>query len=447
MSKNSLDMLLLTDEDQMQIAKDMEILDRVHSAFVNDGYVDVGQVKGRIDIKDLLTTEDIQRFVPQVVVRVLHEAREPLLMISTLFDTIRMERGQRIEIGAIGAVSVSEIPENGEYKPIDIQMDSGTMLGLSVKKYGCMLQFTEEVIEDSQWDVVGLWIRAAGRAFARNREKRASLMLVQMGEVVFDNADASTTGAFVGGTTGRNITGAANGSMTANDLFDMFAFLSQRGFTPDTIVMHPLAWAMWATDPELKEIVLLNGQLTSRQLWQGSNDPGWPTEHGGMGRRTKGTGLGLGSTDPNYPPATSTSYKIGSFSGTRQLSTLGATFQSQPTFLPRPLNVLVTPFLPFSNSTKVGSTTGLSATTVVVLDSSAIGAFIEKTPLGMDEFKDPMRDTRNMKLRERWGLAIYEQGKGLAIAKNVIVAKNYVFTNTNSGSSMAEINQRTSLVS
>jgi len=436
----SINDILMSPEEQEQLEKDLQILDRVYSAFVNDGFVYNESMAARIEIRDLLTLPDVERFVPQVVVRILHEAREPNLMISSLFDHIRLERGQTIQVGAIGAVTIHQIPEVGEYKPVDLQLDSGDMIGISVRKYGCLLQFTEEMIEDSQWDVIGLWMRAAGRAFARNREKRAAQLLAVNGEVVFDNA--STVNAFAGATTGRDISGAANGSMTANDLFDMFAFLSLREFTPDTLIMHPLAWSMWATDPELKEIVLLNGQLTSRRLPSGMADPGWPTTHGGLGERTKATGLGLGSADPSVAAAYQ---KIGAVGGTANLSALGATFRAQPDFLPRPLNVLVSPFLPFSNAGKVG-TTNVSTTSLIVLDSTAVGAFIEKTALSTDEFDDPMRDVRNMKLRERWGLVLYQQGKGVAIAKNIVLAKNYVFSNTNTAT-LAEIDQKNDLVS
>jgi hypothetical protein len=37
-----------------------------------------------------------------------------------------------------------------------------------------------------------------------------------------------------------------------------------------------------------------------------------------------------------------------------------------------------------------------------------------------------------MKIRERWGMQLLEQGKGVAIARNVVIARNYVFENTNS---------------
>ena len=58
---------------------------------------------------------------------------------------------------------------------------------------------------------------------------------------VFDNASPTTTADpnEYGTTTGRDITGAFNGSMTLNDIFDMYAFMAMRGFIPDTLIMHP----------------------------------------------------------------------------------------------------------------------------------------------------------------------------------------------------------------
>jgi len=433
--------LLITDEKKKKMAENDAVLDRVYSAFVNDGFIANDSVAGKFAVSDLLTSPDVQRFVPQVVIRIMLEAREPNIVISGLFDHIRLERGQTIQIGAIGAIAVHEIPENGEYKPSDLQMDSGDMVGFSVRKYGCLLNFTEEMIQDSQWDVMGLWMRAAGRAFARNREKRATRLLAMQGEVAYDNADPSATNSVFGVTTGRNIAGVKNGSATANDLFNMFAYLALRGFNPDTILMHPLAWSMWATDPELREIVMLNGQLASRRLPEGQPDPGWPTTLKGFGQRTKGTGLTPGITDPNLAAQYE---KLGSSGYTRELGALAMTFQSAPGFLSRPLNVLVSPYLPFSNDGTI-STGSVSTTTIAVLDSSMVGAFIERTPLSVEEWNDPLRDARNLKIRERFGMVIYEQGKGVVIANNIVLAKNYVFSNVNQ-QALAEIAERTAIV-
>ena len=55
-----------------------------------------------------------------------------------------------------------------------------------------------------------------------------------MGQTVFDNA-APAQSEF-GVCTGRNIAGAQNGSMTLNDLLDIYAYLWMRGFMPDTLI-------------------------------------------------------------------------------------------------------------------------------------------------------------------------------------------------------------------
>ena len=433
--------LILNKEQKEKILEDNQVLENMYNIFTNDGYiVDQGWPQ-KLTVNDLLTLPDVQRFVPQVVARIIHEAREPALVISTIFDHIRLERGQTIQIGAIGAITVHQVPEGGEYQPSDLVLDSGNMVGLSVRKYGSLLQFTEEMFDESQWDVIGLWMRAAGRAFARNREVRASELLNEQGVTYFDNA--TPVGTIAGVTHGRNIAGVANGSMTANDIFDMYAFLAMRGFVPDTLIMHPLAWAIFATDPEVKEIVLENGKLVSRQLPGGGPDPGWPTELNRLGLRTKAEGRLPDQTQPYNIAALG---KIGAWPYTTQLNPLGATFNIAPKYLPTPLTVLISPFIPYSTTrTSSGSVNEVASTSILMLDSSATGAFIEKTPLSMEEFNDPLRDTRSMKLRERWGMALYEQGKGVVTAKNVVITRNYNFMNTNSVT-LAEINDRTAIV-
>ncbi len=50
---------------------------------------------------------------------------------------------------------------------------------------------------------------------------------------------------------GRDITGAFNGSMTLNDIFDLYAWLSMRGFTPDTLILHPLNLAALSSNTKV----------------------------------------------------------------------------------------------------------------------------------------------------------------------------------------------------
>jgi hypothetical protein len=55
------------------------------------------------------------------------------------------------------------------------------MVSMAVLKHGLMVRVTDEVIEDSQWDVLGMWLRAAGRALARHKEKVGYQMLDEFG--------------------------------------------------------------------------------------------------------------------------------------------------------------------------------------------------------------------------------------------------------------------------
>jgi hypothetical protein len=61
-------------------------------------------------------------------------------------------------------------------------------------------------------------------------------------------------------TTGRNIKGQFNGSMTVDDVFDMYAgVLLMQGFIPDTLLVHPMAWLMWIKDPVMREFAIQAG--------------------------------------------------------------------------------------------------------------------------------------------------------------------------------------------
>ena len=200
--------------------KERRGFEKVYEAFTNNGRVQ-DQV---FTFNDLVTSPDVARFIPQVVENVVREALEPnLVIIPNLFEEVRIDRGSRIQIGAIGALSASEVPEGTEYKENDLQMDGGDMVAINIKKHGLMIRVTDEMLSDNQFDVIGLWLRAAGRALARHKELYAIRLLNEFGTEVFNNATPSDS--LYGSTTGRDITGAGNGSMTSNDLWDMYAEL------------------------------------------------------------------------------------------------------------------------------------------------------------------------------------------------------------------------------
>jgi len=342
-----------------------------------------------------------------------------------------------VQIGAIGAMYAAMIPEGGEYPTQDLDVDGGDIVAVSIAKHGLQIRVTDETIDENQWDVFGMWLRAAGRALARHKEKQGALLLNDFGGVVFDNNAPTTVDdpTQFGTTTGRDITGAFNGSMTLNDIFDLYAWLAMRGFIPDTLLMHPLAWQTFAIDPEIREIVLRGAVLATRRMPDGTYSPGWGTSHEGRGLRTTATGTG---SDTGYGTGPDTVLgKIGANPWVSTLNPLAATFNIAPQYLPSPLRVLVTPFVAFNNTGGTISTGSPAVsrtyptTTITMLDSSNCGILVQRSPVATEEYDDPARDIRAMKIMEKYGLQLLEQGKAVASARNVVITRNYVFDNSN----------------
>lgn len=407
--------------------EDKLVFDQYYNAFTNNGiFTNKDNEEVVSEIKDLLTSPDATRFIPQVVQTIIREALEPnLVIVPNLFQEVRIEKGQQIQLGALGAMTAGEIAEGAEYPEAMFDVsDQGDMIAFATSKHGLMIRLTEEVIQDSQWDVMGLWLRAAGKALARHKELYAMRLLDTMGVTIFDNTTPAN--GQLGTTTGRGIDGLQNGSMSCNDIFDMYAYLLHRGFTPDTLIMHPLAWRMFMCDPETREIVLKGATLTSRKLPNGSPASAWGTGFNGKGIRTTATGV---ETVTN--PTTGAVEKIGASAWLQTLNGLAASFSIAPQYLPTPLTVLVSPYITYTAPVYNSSATK-GKSSIIMTDSSNCGLLITRQPIQTAEFTDPLRDIRALKVNERYGFGLLEQGKSTAVADNISIVRNYVFENMNS---------------
>lgn len=405
--------------------EDRVLFNSVYSAFTNRGLMhdDKGDTEF-FELKDLITTEDLTRFIPQTVETVIREAIEPnLFIVDKLFQTINIPRGSRVQIGAIGAMEAGRVGQGGEYPERFVDMGEGDMISLTTDKHGLKISLTEEVLRENLFDVVGLWLRAAGRALARHKERTAAKLINEMGYDVFDNKAPSN--AYIGTTTGRNIAGLGNGSMTVNDVFEMYTYLLHRGFNPDTLMMHPLAWKTFMTDSEMREVVLEGATVQSYRLPKGNFQEAWGSGFNGMGIKTSATGNQ--QAQGNNPK--------GAWAWTQTLNPLGATFNIAPRYLPTPLEVLVTQYVPFQYGPRTpgspNETTKGSISNIIMVDSSNCGLLGQSMTVTMDRWTDPERDIENIKLKEMWGLALLEQGKGIAVARNISSDRNYGFQNVN----------------
>jgi hypothetical protein len=61
-----------------------------------------------------------------------------------------------------------------------------------------------------------------------------------------------------------------------------------------------------------------------------------------------------------------------------------------------------------------------------MFDSSELGALIVDEDVTVDEWNDQSVDIRKIKLRERYGIGIFNEGQAIAVLKNVKVVPNEV---------------------
>lgn len=208
------------------------------SAFSEDGQIDEDH---RVTIREAFSSPDAPILFPKVISRTLKEAAEPTALVTPLLSTVRLGKARSFEFPAVGAIQADVIPEGQEYPEQSlpfIKQAEG-----KVSKKGVKVAFTEEVINDSMWDIVGLHVRAAGRAMQRLKEQIALKEFGKAATIVFDNDDNTKAS-----TTGRGIDGADNGSYTWDDVIEQAAVLMGENKNATDFIIHPLAWALFLKD-------------------------------------------------------------------------------------------------------------------------------------------------------------------------------------------------------
>lgn len=232
------------------------------------GKKSVQEAKQAISIKEALTTVDANILMPKVIQQVVSEAAQTQLIATKFFRRINLSEGRSMEFVHFGAIRASEIAEGQEYpnQALNLTKNGIGTVNVSVRKYGLRVAISDEMISDSQWDVVGLHLEAAGRALSRLKEENAFREFSSNGHVVFD-AKLFAEGE-EGYPTGRGFDGNLNGTLTADDMMDMAISIMASGYTPTDIIMHPLCWSLFAKNAFLEETsVAAFGQ------GQGGNDP------------------------------------------------------------------------------------------------------------------------------------------------------------------------------
>ena len=335
------------------------------------------------DLCDALSTPDASILIPKVISNIVKEAIEPLLVGTSLLQTIRFSAGQQITFPAAGAFTAEDIPEGGEYPERKLEV-AGTVTAF-IGKSGVKVRITDEMLRYSQYDVMGMHIRAAGRALARHKETKIFNMILNEGTTVFDNDVTNKQ------TSGRDAVGAGNGTITLDDLLVMYSKIVANGFIPNALLMSPLGWLVFARDPILRAFGFANGGPIFTPL-QGQAGLAKSWYQGGMN-------VGPTAAAPN----------------------VASTYANVPNLFPAPLRIIVSPFCSYTAAS--GATA--AKTDIMMCDTNELGILVLDEEVMTEEWDDPNRDIRSIKFRERYGLGILNEGKAVAIAKNVNIVRAY----------------------
>lgn len=329
--------------------------------------MDGESVDGIVKMRDFLATPSAQVLMPKVVLGAMREVAEPMYIASQFFQKVRLQSGVSMVFPSIGTIARAYDVAEGQEIPeetMDWQAHEGTEV--KVGKVGLRLRVTDEMISDSQWDIIAMMIKAAGRALARHKEKKMFTAFRNHGHTILDNSSDDIRLH----TTGLDVNGDPNNTLSAEDLLDIMIAVMANEYNPTDLIMHPLAWTVFARN-ELTGGLMMNNQMGGH----------YPAKQ--------------------YPKGSSFAMGPESIQGR----------------LPFAFTVNLSPFAHLDKKNKTFD--------ITCLDKSNVGVLLTKTDLSMERFDEPARDIQNMKFVERYGVGILDEGRGVVNAKNISMEKSY----------------------
>lgn len=346
------------DAERYQLTEDDEKMAELFNNIIT------GQGTGGFTFQDFLGTPQAKVLVPKVIVGTMKRAADPVYLASKFYKKVRFKSGQAMLMPEIGVMRAHDVAEGQEIPQeyIDWQLNKSKLI--KIGKSGIRIQYSEDLKNETEFDIISIMLNEAGRAMARHKEQKAFIEWLMHSHTVFDNdyrdkyPDA--------GTTGVDYNNNINNTLSVDDLLDLLIAMYNNEYTPTNMVMHPLAWFVFAKNG-------LTGALTAL------SDKGAILE------------------SPNK------SFKIGP--------------ESIQGRVPFDFNVDLSPFAPVDKVRKTFD--------IFCVDKDNVGFMLVKDELKTEEFRDPARDITNVKAIERYGFATLNEGRAICSAKNISMARSY----------------------
>jgi len=343
-----------------------------------------------------------------------------MMTITPLFDRVAAKGlNTQILAGAMGAVYAGDVQESGTYPEVNFQM-GGAVSTAFIGKSGIAASFTDEALRYSTFDIMSKNLQLMGAAMVRHKEQKAVAFLKQLGTTLFDNLNPAQS--IYGVLTGRGLVEdavnggsklSANGSMTMENLMRAMAHMSEEGFTPNVMLMHPLFYYTFVQDPVMRTMMLAHGGGSIFNPYTGNPGPLAPYSNGAMGSR--GPSMGTKVVNPRGT-GTAGGDPAGAVTGVLERSQEMTSAPKLPSYFPFSFNIIVSPLCPYDPETETGD--------IFLLSSGNVGFHLVDEEATTVEWRDENTETVKIKIRERYGFAVAHEGQGIGVFRNVKRAEN-----------------------
>lgn len=333
----------------------------------------------KYSMEDLITSPEFSYFFPKVITKMATDVFENQLVITSLLEEIEVDPGPSLTINVpqfVGAFGQSlDVGEAGEYPEIKLKVAGGAVATVTIGKSGIAVSLTEEAIKYSRFDIFNAAIKEALKALARWKERKAVKMFYESAKTLKN------------GGSGVDISGNPNQGLSLDDIIDVAVQFMDKGFNVDTIIMHPLAYPIFAKNGTLRSFFF-------RSMGEKGTLFNWPTTKGGQ------------------PSIYEVMGKTADLNGRNIVS-----FELPTGIIGKPLRLILSPAARYDKNNKL--------TDIIVVDSENLGYLITAERPTTEEFNDPARDIKHFKIRERYGMAPKFDGSAIGVIKDVKVVETF----------------------
>ena len=347
--------------------------------------------KAEFVVHDQTFHHDNPMLLPRLIANVVREPMEVEAKLTPLLQQIRWETpGRSVEFPAVSSMTAGNLDMGETDRYPEGMLEFGSTVTATIGKVGIKVRFTEEMLKFSQFDIMGLHLRAAGTALIRWKEQKAADHIMGSGITQFDNSSSDPADW----TSGRDADLLFNGTFALQDIHDMYAAAINDGFIPNALMMNPMAWTIFAQDPTMRNWAYAQG--ASQGIWQ----------------RVRGEVAQMQQWAAD--PLNNTTFGPNAVHDPEQIQ---STYTDVPSLFPYPLQIIISPFI---NYNPVSNTT-----TIMLVDTRELGILAVNETVQQKEFEDPERDIMSVKLRERYAINVLNEGRAIRKAENVIIARSY----------------------